>query len=91
MVSLVVPMVVVGAATGVGGAAGDVVGGGVASDVDNDVAAGDKGGTALFAIYGVGAAEVLQVRRRVNGGAPGDGVMRAVDGEGVVGDALGRR
>ena len=34
-------------------------------------------------------AGVLQVRRRVNGGAPGDGVVSAVDGEGVVGDALG--
>ena len=89
MVSLVVPVVVVGAATGVGGASGDVVGGGVAGDVDGDGAAGDKGWTALLAVYGVGAAEVLQVRRRVNGGAPGDGVVSAVDGEGVVGDALG--
>ena len=31
----------------------------------------------------------VQVRRRVNGGAPGDGVGSAADGEGVVGDALG--
>ena len=32
---------------------------------------------------------VLQVKRQVNGGAPGDGVVSAVDGEGVVGDASG--
>ena len=31
----------------------------------------------------------VQVRRRVTGGAPGDGVRSAADGEGVVGDALG--
>ena len=80
------PVVIVGAATGVWGAAGDVVGGGVARGVDDDGAAGDKGGTVLLAVYGVGAAEVLQVRRRVYGGAPGDGVGSAVDG---VGDALG--
>ena len=43
MVSLVVPVVIVGAATAVGGAAGDVVAGGVAGDVDGDGAAGDKG------------------------------------------------
>ena len=89
MVSLVVPVVIVGAATALGGAAGDVVGGGVAGDVDGDGAAGDKGGTALLAVYGVGAVEVLQVRRRVNCRAPGDGVRSAIDGEGVVGDALG--
>ena len=89
MVSLVVPVAVVGAATGIGGASGNVVGGGVAGDVDGDGAAGKKGGTALLAVYGVGAAEVLQVRSRVNGGAPGHGILSAVDGEGVVGDALG--
>ena len=89
MVSLVVPLVIVGAATAVGGAAGDVVGGGVARHVDGDGAAGDEGETALLAVYGVGAVEVLQVRRRVNGGAPGDGVWSAADGEGVVGDASG--
>ena len=89
MVSLAVPVAFVGAATGIGGASGDVVVDGVAEDVDGDDAAGDKGGMALLAVYGVGAAEVLQVRRRVNGGAPGDGVVSAVDGEGVVGDALG--
>ena len=65
------------------------MGGGVAGDVNGDGAAGDKGGTALLAVCGVGAAEVLQVRRRVNGGAPGNGVRSAADGEGVVGDALG--
>ena len=32
---------------------------------------------------------VLQVWRWVDGGVPGDGVMSAVGGEGVVGDALG--
>ena len=89
MVSLVVPVAVVDAATGVGNASGDLVGCGVAGDVDGDRAAGDKGGTVLFAVYGVGAAKVLQVRRRVNGCAPGDGVVSSVDGEGVVGDALG--
>ena len=89
MVSLVVPVAVVGAATGVGGASGDLVAGGVAGDVDGDAAAGDKGRTALLAVYGVDAAEVLQVRCQVNGGAPGDGVPGVVDGEGVVGDALG--
>ena len=89
MVSLAVPVAVVGAAPGVGGASGDVVGGGVAGDVDGDGAAGDKGGTALLAVYGVGAAEVLQVRCRVNGGASGNGVVSAVDGKAVVGDALG--
>ena len=89
MVSLLVQVVIVGAATAVGAAAGDVVGGGVAGDVDGNGAVGDKGGTALLAVYGVGAAGVLQVRRRVNGGAPGDGVRSAADGEGVVGDALG--
>ena len=89
MVSLLVPVAVVGAATGVRGASGDVVGAGVVGDVDGDDAAGDKGGTALLAVYGVGAAEVLQVRRRVNAGAPGDGVVSAVDGEVVVCDGLG--
>ena len=89
MVSLLVPVAVVGATTGVRGASGDVVGGGVAGVVDDDGAAGDKGGTALLAVYGVVAAEVLQVRRRVNADAPGDGVVSAVDGEVVVGDALG--
>ena len=88
MVSLVVPVVIVGAATAVGGAASDAVGDGVTGDVDGDGAAGNKGGTALLAVFGVGAAEVLQVRRRVNGGATGDGVGSAVGGEGVVGDAL---
>ena len=29
------------------------------------------------------------MRCRVNGGAPGNGVVSVVDGEGVVGDALG--
>ena len=52
MVSLVLPAAVVGAARGVGGASGDMVGGGVAGDVDVDGAAGGKGGTALFAVYG---------------------------------------
>ena len=89
MVSLVVSVAVVGAATGVGGASGDVVGARVAGDVDGDGAAGDKGRTALLAVYGVGAAEVLQVRCQLDGGAPGDGVVSFVDGEGVVGDALG--
>ena len=37
----------------------------------------------------MGAAGILQVKRRVNGGVPGDGVMSAADGEGVVGDASG--
>ena len=59
MVSLVVPVVLVGAATGVEGASGDLVGGGVAGNVDGDGAAGDKGRTALLAVYGVGAAEVF--------------------------------
>ena len=89
MVSLVVPVAVVGAATGVGGTSGDAVGGGVAGDVDLDGAAGDEGGTALLAVCGVGAAEVLQVRHRVKGGVPGNGVGSAADGEGVVGHALG--
>ena len=66
MVSLVVPVAVVGAATGVWGASGDVVGGGVAGDVDGDGAAGDKGGTALLAVYGVSAAESIA------GEAPGE-------------------
>ena len=33
-------------------------------------------------------AGVLQVMRRVNGAAPGDGVVSAVDWEGVIGDVL---
>ena len=41
-------------------------------------------------VYGVGAAEVLQVRRQVNGGLYGDSVVSAVDGEGVVGAACER-
>ena len=32
---------------------------------------------------------VLQVWRWVDGGVPGDGVVSAVGGEGLVGDALG--
>ena len=82
MVSLVVPVAVVGAATGARGASGDAVGGGVAGDADGDSAAGDKGWMALLAVCGVGAAEVLQVRRRVNGGASGDRVVSAPDGGG---------
>ena len=80
MVLLAVPVVVVGAATGIGDASGDVVGGGVAGDVHGDGAAGDKGWTTMLAVYGVGAAEVLQVRCRVNGGAPGESVVSAVNG-----------
>ena len=66
MISLVVPVVVVGPATGVGGASGDVVGSGVAGHVDSDGAAGDKGGTALLAVYGVGGC------RGIAGEAPGE-------------------
>ena len=93
VVPLVLPVVIVCAATGVGSAAGDVMGDGVAGDVDGDGAAGGTGATVMLAVptmrvlwvmLDVGA---LQVRCRVNGGAPGDGVVGAVDGEGVVGDA----
>ena len=52
MVSLVVPVVIVGTATG---AAGAVVGGGFAGDVNGDGAAGDKGETVMLAVNGVGA------------------------------------
>ena len=95
MMSLVVLVVIVSAATGVGGAAGDVMGDGAAGDVDGDGAAGGEGATVmlaaptvrmLWAVLDVGA---LQLRCRLNGGAPGDGVMGAVDGWGVVCDALG--
>ena len=40
----------------------------------------------LWVMLNVG---VLQVWRWVDGGVPGDGVVNAVAGEGVVGDALG--
>ena len=68
--------------------------GDAAGDVDGDSAAGDKGGTAVLAVSGVGAVGgvrvgVLQVWCRVDGGVPGDGVVDAAGGEGVVGDAVG--
>ena len=68
--------------------------GGAAGDVDGDGAAGGKGGTAvlvfpvwvLWLVWSVG---VLQVWCGADGGVPGDGVVSAAGGEGVVGDAVG--
>ena len=94
VVPLVVPVVIVCAATGVGGVAGDLTGDGVAGYVDGDGAAGGAGATVMLAVPTVRVLWVmldvvaLRVTCRVNGGAPGDGVVGAVDGEGVVRDAL---
>ena len=92
---LAVLVVIVCAATGVWGAAGDVTGDGVAGDVDGDGAAGGYGATLMLAVPTVRVLRMmldvgaLQVRCRVSGDAPCDSVVDASDGEGVVGDALG--
>ena len=94
VVPLVVPVLIVCAATGVGGVAGDLMGDGVAGDVDGDGAAGGADATVMLAVPTVRVLWVmldvgaLRVTCRVNGGAPGDGVVGAVDGEAVVRDAL---